>query len=817
MSKPHARGAGAIAAWRQVPRAFRFGHAAIGLILLIAVWSAALLGLAQLRQADTRDAAAETGNIARAFGLNVQSTVDAADQTLRAMGDVYASDPGGFDLDHWSRSQVFPDRVPLAREIDNVRGRPVLSSIDPGAAALPAAARADAIRGAIKRNGGLYIGQPVADPATGRITLPFGRTIRGYDGALTGFVLLGMDPAALHRMYASLQVGAGAVTIAKQDGTLLTCAPACVKLAGALDPDTLAADAVALASADNVSRLYSVRPVGNTGLDVFLGLAAADVYHDYRRDRIFYFAGAGLLTLALLVDNLIILLQRRRILAVGKALGASVENISHGIVMTEADGTIAVINRRAIALLRLPEDFDQRQAAAAGAIGRDPANAKNTGDVGDRLVSCEERVMPDGTVLEILHHAIPGGGSVSTFTDITERKRQDLSMAEARDALEAGLRAKSQFLTTISHELRTPLNGINGLASLLRTMVPQGDAASYVSMILESGEQLLQLTNDILDVIRLDSGKFELEIGSFRLGDMIDSVFDAVRPNAGKLTLVAEIDPSVPAWLSGDAARLRKILLNLVETGIKFTEAGSVTVVATAARREDGAVRLEMAVSAGGIGVAPNRQQEIFDAFNQLGGSGKRRSEGTGVGLAVTRRLIERMAGSISAESAPGSGRVLRFSVILGGAGPHAAVDDTVSGQVLNVLVAEDNTVNRLVVTRMLERMGHRADSVENGRLAVEAFASRGYDLILMDLMMPEMDGLQATSAIRALPPPHCHVPIIALTANVLTADASTCIAAGMDAYLSKPVTSDRLQRAMRQVVGPRESGPERNQLVNSK
>ena len=255
--------------------------------------------------------------------------------------------------------------------------------------------------------------------------------------------------------------------------------------------------------------------------------------------------------------------------------------------------------------------------------------------------------------------------------------------------------------------------------------------------------------------------------------------------------------------------RLRQVLLNLIGNGIKFTSEGRVKVTVTRLEREPGAVRLGFRVSDTGIGIPPEARSRLFQEFTQVDSSISRRFGGSGLGLAISRKLVERMGGTISVDSTPGLGSVFQFDVRL-----HArrATDEAEGARngaqppanSWQILVAEDNATNRLVVTRMLERMGHRVESVTDGAEAVQAVAARDYDLVLMDVMMPEMDGLTATRRIRELPPPAGTLPIIGLTANTLRADETACLAAGMNLFASKPITAERLAGLIAQALAGR-------------
>ncbi len=357
----------------------------------------------------------------------------------------------------------------------------------------------------------------------------------------------------------------------------------------------------------------------------------------------------------------------------------------------------------------------------------------------------------------------------------------------------------------MSHEIRTPLNGILGVADLLGDTGLTAEQEAFARTIRESGRHLLALLNDVLDFSKIDSGALELECAPFAPRIVLETVQAMMVRQAEEkgLRLRAEASAAVPALVLGDAQRLRQVLLNLVGNAVKFTRAGEVGVTLDAAPVASG-WRLDGVVRDSGIGIEAGMLGRLFREFTQVDGSVTRRFGGTGLGLAICRRLVEAMGGSITAESVPGAGSTFRFSVTVGTAPAEAAapVWPAAAPGRLRVLVAEDNEVNRMVATKLLERDGHMVQAVQDGAAALAAVRGGDFDLVLMDVMMPVMDGLAATQAIRTLAGAAGLVKVIGLTASASRGDEDACRAAGMDGFVPKPIAPERLTHEIARVCG---------------
>jgi signal transduction histidine kinase/ligand-binding sensor domain-containing protein/CheY-like chemotaxis protein len=398
------------------------------------------------------------------------------------------------------------------------------------------------------------------------------------------------------------------------------------------------------------------------------------------------------------------------------------------------------------------------------------------------------------------------------------------ALARATELAEAAARTKGEFLANMSHEIRTPMNGVLGLAALLEDMEMPAEARETVHLIRAAGDTLMKLLNNVLDFSKLESGKLELERSVLDLRRFVGECVDLYRAAAQEKSLSLNVTfyEPLPSKLVLDGVRLRQVLMNLINNAVKFTDRGGVAVRCEAAAMDSGGHLVSITVRDTGIGIPAEKLSRLFQSFSQLDSSTSRRYGGTGLGLAISKRLVELMGGEIRVESEKGAGTTFEVAIPAetheAAAGKDAGSPGEPAGKAerrpLRILLAEDNKVNQLVGLRMLERLGYQADVAANGVEAVEAATRTSYDLILMDVQMPEMDGMEATREIRRRLPGQSGPCIVALTAHAMRGDREQCCAAGMDDYLSKPLELEALRAALERQG--REPGHRREQEKGS-
>jgi signal transduction histidine kinase/CheY-like chemotaxis protein len=687
---------------------------------------------------------------------------------------------------------------------------------------------------------------PVRNPQTGEWALYMARPVQLPEAG----ALVALAEVPIGALTSSLSETAGdvpslLVALETGDGRLLASLPHDERGIGQrleAPVSRIRTDGVAfnLAEGPRAPGLGAARVALYGDVRVAVTVTAAAAFADWRRDRdrlvmvvllaeLFVLASTGALFWALRRQDEFE--EERR--QARRRLENAIEAMSDGFVMWDQDDRLVTSNAtyrdlyaKSAAFIRPGATFEEIMRGGALNGQYPQAGEDIEAWLADMIAwhrgsqGSIERLLPDGRWLLVTERRTKSGEIVGIRTDITALKAalQDLAAATeqagrataeaqaARAAAEAASQAKTEFLASMSHEIRTPLNGILGYTDLLLedpTLTP--DQTRQLERVRSAGAALLTVVNDVLDFSKIESGHVEIEQRPFAPAALLENAVSIVRSVSDKkgLSLSLTTDPALPPLLVGDEDRLRQVLLNLLNNAVKFTPTGEVAVSVTVDIPGPGRCGLRFAVADTGIGIPAEQQGRLFQRFSQVDSSIRREFGGTGLGLAISKHLVGLMGGTIGVESADGSGSTFWFRVELAVADaprlpdsrPAAAAPPAGTGA--RILLAEDNEINQEIARTVLEAAGHRVDVVGDGAAAVMAVHGGGYDLVLMDVQMPVMDGLTATKRIRALDGPGRLTPIVAMTANVLPQQVAQFRAAGMDDHVGKPFKREELFAAI--------------------
>ncbi len=712
----------------------------------------------------------------------------------------------------------------------------------------------------------LAIGAPLTSASAGDKVVHFARPL-GARGPARLVALATVPVSELTTILTPpVEIAGLWMTLERDDGLLMASVPANDSLLGrpmASADAGVAVDEVGRATPgsarpgrlDGAPSFAASRPTIYTALRVTAGIAEAAAHAEVlgaRRATVAVatvFIGIGL-AMGMLAQVWLTRLTAASAEATGarQTLEQALAAVEEGFLLWDAGHRVVTWNERYLTMfphlrpvLRAGVGLDEIAETAARAFLPQGSDDERRAWIAARRAARRldghvfEQRGPDGRIVAVAERVTATGGVVAVYRDVTQERLAADELARARRAAEAANEAKTRFLATMSHEIRTPLNGVLGMNGLLLATTLDARQRQYAETIRRSGEGLLAIINEVLDMSRLEAGRVRLEPVPFDPVALVDEVVALLRPRAADkgIALTVEHADGMPQMLEGDAGRIRQVLFNLAGNALKFTERGGVRVCTGHRRLDDGRCVWRLAVHDTGIGIPAAAMPELFERFTQADDRITRHYGGSGLGLAISRELVELMDGHIEVHSRPGEGSVFTVTLPLRTTRPDAAgapalppsppetVDVTTGAtheaahetgdeagaaepagpptgtRSLRVLVAEDNHINQMLLTAMLEQLGHFADVVGNGREALDQVRQVQYDVVLMDLQMPEMDGLTAAREIRRLPGAAGRVPIVAVTANVLPEHQAACQAAGMDGMVPKPVDFDHLARTL--------------------
>ncbi|MBN9560631.1 MAG: PAS-domain containing protein [Alphaproteobacteria bacterium] len=840
------------------------------LVLVALTWFGTLIAVDAERSEARAHVEAEVSNQALVFEDQLAREFLVLDQTLRILEHEWESDPHGFDLQGWRQRTLVLRDISLHLFIADANGiirastRPELLGVDVSGrdyfraeAALP------------HDDGRMFIGPSTRGLVTNRWQMNMARRLDGPNGRFLGVLGLSYDTGSLTRFYRQVDLGdQGMIALVGTGDGKLRALVGPVAAEPGLDISktqmfaALRADPnghwVGPSPLDGVQRFHAFHAVPDRDLAVVVAFDAQTALHPSRAFArgAHVFAGGTTLFILVMAGGLVRELgmarrredglnrdratlaaanaeldaARRRADAKAAQLEATLGGMSDGVSMLDPDLRLVAWNRLFAEFTGVPADLLRvgmpmeeiiRTQAKLGEFG--PVDVEK--EVARRMAVLRsgpqtgtlETPRPGGRTLELRRSALPGGGFVTLYADITARKQAEETMRRAREMAEATTEAKSHFVATVSHEIRTPLNTLLNSLRLLTDTGVSDSQRRLVDMARQAGDSLLGLINDILEMSKMEAGRLTLRPSLFALRPLLDGVLDLFHDQAvGRgMSLSLMLAPGVPDLVHGDSGRIRQVLINLLSNAVKFADPGPIVLLAEM-RSESGRSLLRLTVRDPGPALSSSDRSRLFQPFSRLDRPQGNAAPGTGLGLVICQSLAALMNAEIGWDEAPlpGGGNDFWIALPVGPAKTDAASSRAPASPVTlrrtRILLVEDILPNQLVTAMMLRREGHMVDVAESGEAALRMLSAVPYDVVLMDVFMPGMTGLEATKRIRALGGPAGVVPVIALTANTAAEDRERCLRAGMNDMVAKPVELARLLDVIRRHVWPSHPLPQR-------